>query len=87
MSRTSALCRLITIPEWLAAPSKYQRYWVRYTLAGVASLWALRFLYMCGPPNAHGSCCTASQCLALQTWHPLHERAALPCTFRRFYRD
>ena len=47
MSCGSALCRLITIPEWLAAPSKYQRYWVRYTLAGVASLWALRFLYMC----------------------------------------
>ncbi|CAK0782307.1 hypothetical protein CVIRNUC_005626 [Coccomyxa viridis] len=41
--------RLITIPEWLAAPSKYQRYWVRYTLAGVASLWALRFLYIHSP--------------------------------------
>ena len=43
-------CRLITIPEWLAAPSKYQRYWVRYTLAGVAGLWTMRFLYMCVPP-------------------------------------
>ena len=52
MSCGSALCRLITIPEWLAAPSKYQRYWVRYTLAGVASLWALRFLYMCAPRPA-----------------------------------
>ena len=39
-------CRLISIPEWLAAPSKYQRYWVRYTLAGMAGLWTLRFLYM-----------------------------------------
>ena len=46
LSHTSVLCRLIAIPEWLAAPGKYQRYWVRYTLAGVASLWALRFLYM-----------------------------------------
>lgn len=44
------LRRLITIPEWLAAPSKYQRYWVRYTVASVAGLWTLRFLYMCGGP-------------------------------------
>ncbi len=47
------LRRLITIPEWLATPSKYQRYWVRYTVASVAGLWTLRFLYMCGGPFPH----------------------------------
>ncbi|CAL5228618.1 g11782 [Coccomyxa viridis] len=41
--------RLITIPEWLATPSKYQRYWVRYTVASVAGLWTLRFLYIHSP--------------------------------------
>ena len=37
--------RLIRIPEWLRAPSKYQQHWIRYSLMGAAGLWTVRFLY------------------------------------------
>lgn len=37
--------RLIGIPEWLAAPSKYQQHWIRYSLLGAAGLWTARFLF------------------------------------------
>ncbi len=37
--------RLIALPQWLAAPSRYQQHWIRYSLAGLAGLWSARFLY------------------------------------------
>lgn len=37
--------RLMALPQWLAAPSRYQQHWIRYSLAGLAGLWSARFLY------------------------------------------
>ncbi|KAK9812896.1 hypothetical protein WJX72_005387 [[Myrmecia] bisecta] len=37
--------RLVRLPHWVRMPSRYQQYWVRYSVATAVALWTSLFLY------------------------------------------
>lgn len=45
MAAAARCVRFLDIPKALAQPSIYQRYWVRYAVLGLASIFGAQFLF------------------------------------------